>query len=89
MGLSAIVSSSASSASSASVTSLLSPVGIGVGGVFVAIALVLLLAYYDVLGASEADNATHAELRRTLVVTIIPLLFAFGGVVLFKTLQLL
>lgn len=86
MGLTAIVSSSASSASSTSVTSLVSPVGVGVGGVFVAVALILLLAYLDLLKTSELDTP---ELRRTLVLSISPLLIAFAGVVVFKALQVL
>ena len=86
MGLTAIVSSSASSASSASVTSLMSPVGVGVGGLFVAVALILLLAYLDLLKASKWDTP---ELRRTLMVTVIPLIIAFAGVVVFKALVVL
>lgn len=98
MGLSAVVSSSASSVSSTSVTSLLSPVGIGIGGGFVALALVLLLAYYDILDAHDATVPAqyayssaaydHTELKRTLVASILPLLLAFGGVVTFKALQI-
>ncbi|WP_336000308.1 hypothetical protein [Halorientalis halophila] len=92
MGLTAIVSSSASSASSsaasasASATSLTSPVGLGVGGIFVAAALVLLLAYLDLLDASRFENP---RLRRSLVATVLPLGMAFGGVVVYESLQLI
>lgn len=98
MGLTAIVSSAASSASSASsaassassaasastsVASLVSPVGMGVGSVVVAAALILLLGYYDVLDASgDADDG----MRMTLVASIVPLAMAFAGVVLFQAL---
>lgn len=90
MGLTAIVSSSASSASSAgvsaSVTSLLSPVGVGVGGIFVAGALVLLLAYLNLLDASERSLD---GVRRTVLTAVVPLLVTFAGVVLFRTMQIL
>lgn len=92
MGLTAIVSSSASSASSsaagasASVTSMLSPVGAGIGGVFVAAALIWLLAYLDLLDASELQSD---RFRQTLAATIIPLFVVFVGIVTFRTMALL
>lgn len=91
MGLTAIVSSAASSASSAgagvsaSVTSLLSPVGLGVGGIFVAAALIYLLAYLDLVDAVEEDMAA---IRRVLLAAIIPLIVVFAGIVTYHTLQL-
>lgn len=87
MGLTAIVSSSASSSAagvSSTVTSLLSPIGVGVGGIFVAVTLVALLAYLDLL-----DTTGNEETRNMVVATVIPLLFAFGGVVLFKSLAVI
>lgn len=92
MGLTAIVSSSASSASSsaasasASATSLTSPVGLGVGGIFVAAALVLLLAYLDLFDAATVENE---RLRRSLVATVVPLGLAFAGVVAYRSIQLI
>lgn len=92
MGLTAMVSSSASSASSSastaasSVISLTSPVDVGIGGVFVAVALIALLAYYDVFNARVEIDET---VRRTLLATIIPLAVAFGGVITFHTLAVL
>lgn len=74
----------ASSATSA--ISLLSPVGLGVGGVFVAASLIFLLAYLDLYDASESNDP---QLRTTLVVTIVPLLLTFGAIVLFKSLQVI
>jgi hypothetical protein len=85
MGLTAIVSSAASASSasassaSATVASLTSPVGLGVCGVFVAAAPILLLSHYDVLDAADES------IRMTLVASIVPLAIAFAGVVLFQT----
>lgn len=93
MGLTAIVSSTASSTSSASATSasmsvasLTLPVGLGIGGVFVTAAVILLLAYFDVLNATEdADES----IRMTLVASIVPLAIVFVGVVVFRTMAYL
>lgn len=92
MGATAVVSSSASSASasaagvSATVTSLLSPVGTGVGGIVVAIMLVYVLAHLDVVSAKpDGDERVH----RTLVATAIPLGLTFAGIVAFRTMALL
>lgn len=96
MGLTAIVSSAASSASSTSgaassasaasastsVASFTLPVGLGIGGVFVTVAVILLLAYFDVLNAmDDADES----IRTTLVASIVPLAIVFLGVVAFRT----
>lgn len=75
-----------SASSAASAISLLSPVGLGVGGVFVAASLIFLLAYLDLYDASESNDP---QLRTTLAVTIIPLLLTFGAIVLFKSLQVI
>lgn len=85
MGLTAIVSSSAS-AGSASATSLMSAVGLGAGGIFVAAALIFLLAYLDLFDASEKQNE---RVRTMLVATILPLGVTFGGIVVFQSLQAL
>lgn len=88
MGLTAIISSSASSSSATSLssaaTSLTSPVGMGVGGVFVAALLVGLLAYLDVFDASAVANS---RVRTMLVAIIAPLAMTFGAIVVFKSLQ--
>lgn len=96
MGLTAIVSSAASSTSSASsaassttaasastsVVSLTVPVGLGIGGVFVTAAVILLLAYFDVFTATEdADES----IRSTLIASVVPLALVFVGVVVFRT----
>jgi len=87
MGATAVVSSSASSASSsaagvsATVTSLLSPVGMGIGGIAVALALVYLLARLDVVSAKDEVDE---DVRRMLVATVIPLALTFAGIVAFN-----
>ncbi|WP_436926756.1 hypothetical protein [Halosimplex amylolyticum] len=91
MGATAVVSSSASATSSAAgvsatVTSLLSPVGTGVGGVAVAITLVYVLAHLDVVSASPDGDE---RVRQTLVAASIPLGLTFAGIVLFRTMQIL
>jgi len=58
----------------------------GIGGIFVAASLIFLLAYLDLLNASDADDP---QLRTTLVIIIIPLLLTFGGIVLFESLQVI
>ncbi|AWB28162.1 hypothetical protein [Halococcoides cellulosivorans] len=82
MGVAAITSSAAGSAT---VTSLLSPVGFGVGGVVVAALLIGLLAYLDVLTARPETDST---VRVGVIAAVIPLGLTFGAVVLFQTLQL-
>lgn len=90
MGLTAIVSSSASSASAgagvtASATSMLAPVGAGVGGVFVVAALIYLLAYLDLTDAVQVEPSV----RRALVAAVVPLFIVFAGIVTFQTLAIL
>ena len=92
MGATAVISSSASSASSsaagvsATVTSLLSPVGTGIGGIAVAVTLVYVLAHLDVVSARPEASE---RVQRTLVATAIPLGLTFVGIVAFRTLALL
>lgn len=83
MGLTAAVTSGTPSASS---LSLISTVGVGAGGIFVTALLVYLLAYLNVVEASER-NRQH--LQSLLVVASIPLAFVFVSVVAFKTLTIL
>jgi hypothetical protein len=66
-----------------SVASLLTPVGLGVGGAFVAAALLVLLAYFDVFSATEEADET---VRLTLIATIIPLTVTFIGILTFRSL---
>ncbi|PSP90571.1 hypothetical protein BRC90_01285 [Halobacteriales archaeon QS_4_69_34] len=75
-----------SSAAGVSATSLLTPVGLGVGGIFVAGVLVLSLAYFDLLDASERDAE---DIQLMLLVAIGPLSVTFGGIVTFESIQLI
>lgn len=85
MGLTAIVSSSASSTSaSTSATSLLSPVGAGVGGIFVFAALILALAYFDVF---DAADRLPDQARQTVLPVITALSFVATAIVTFHSLQ--
>jgi len=83
MGLTAVVSPSGSSGGP---LSLLSALGVGAGSVFVIAILVYLLAYLNVIEASERNRQ---RLRWLLVSVSIPLVFAFAGVVLFESLDTL
>jgi len=65
----------------ATVTSLLSPVGMGIGGIAVALALVYLLARLDVVSAKDEVDE---DVRRMLVATVIPLALTFAGIVAFN-----
>lgn len=83
MGLSAISSSTGSG---------LGPylsVGLGIGSLFLAVALVYLLAYLNLLAATELDPVVKRYVRRTVVALIVPLLVAFAGIVLLKSLMVL
>lgn len=91
MGATAVISSAASSSAvnaagvSATVTSLLSPVGAGIGGIAVAVMLVFVLAYFDC--STHPDVSDRA--RSTLFATAVPLLFTFAGIVGFRVLRIL
>lgn len=63
-------------------TSMFLTVGVGVGGVFVAVAAIFLLAYLDLLNAAEIDP----EIKKTAVVSVGPVVFTFGAVVLYHAL---
>jgi hypothetical protein len=56
--------------------------GLGVGGLFVAVALVVVLVYLDLLDASAIEDA---DLRQLLVATMMPLLVTFLFVVLYQS----
>lgn len=81
MGLTATTSSVSSTHGSA--LSLVSPVGPAVGGVFVVAALLVVLAFYDVLDATEAGDEPFQSM---LIAAIVPLAVAFVGTVLVRVL---
>jgi hypothetical protein len=55
----------------------------GVGGIFIAAALVTLLAYLDLFDASDQEDGVT---RSMIIATTIPLLLTFSGIVLFQSL---
>jgi len=61
-------------------------VGLGVGGIFVALTLVAHLGYLDLLGAAELDPERKRRMRSMLLAVVVPLLLTFGGIVLFQSL---
>ena len=69
-----------------SATSLLTPVGLGVGGIFVAGTLVLLLAYLDILDTSERDDR---DVRIILLAGASPLSITFAAIVVFESIRIL
>ena len=83
MGITAVVHSGSSSVAS---LSLLSQVGLGVGGIFVTTLLVYLLAYLKII---EASSRSKQYLRQLLVGTSVPLLVAFAGIIAFESLSII
>lgn len=81
----AVASISATPATGGSV-SLFATVGVGVGGIFVTALLVYLLAYLNVLNASERNRE---RLQSLLVAAILPLTFVFFAFVLYQSLAVL
>jgi hypothetical protein len=81
MGL--IASSSASAASS---LSLFASVGIGVGGILITGVLLYLLAYLNVVEATEHNRE---QLRSLLVAASVPLVFVFGAIIAFESLTVI
>lgn len=67
-------------------TSLFSATGVGVGGIFVAMALILLLAYLELYDASEFSNR---QIRALALSGIAPLLVTFATILLFESLFVL
>lgn len=84
MGVTAVVSSASVTEGVSAVTSLVTTVGFGVGGVFVAALLVFLLAYLNLFDASGWENQ---RVKVMLVSTVLPLSVTFGAILLFQSLQ--
>lgn len=83
MGVTAGVSSVAEGVAA---TSLFSPVGAGVGSIFVAGCLVLLVAYYNLVETTHDDQE---HVRTMLIALLGPLLLTFTGIVLFESFQVI
>ena len=73
------------SAAGVSATSLLTSIGLGVGGIFVAGALILLLAYLDILEAFERDDR---HIRILLFAGVSPLSITFAAIVVFESMRI-
>ena len=69
-----------------STLSLLSSLGVGPGSIYVTAVVVYLLAYLNIVEASEQYRQ---RLRSFLVSTSIPLVFAFIGIVIFESLTVI
>jgi hypothetical protein len=74
------------SAAGVSATSLLTPVGLGAGGIFVAGALILLLAYLDVLETAGRDAS---DVRLLLLAGVSPLSITFVAILVFESMRIL
>lgn len=65
-------------------TTLLTPTGLGTGGALIAVVLVVLLGYLNVVSArGDADP----RLRQIVIAVSVPLLATFGGVVVYESIQ--
>lgn len=84
MGSIAVATNAAGSLSS--VTSMTSAIGLGVGGVFVSVALIYLLAYFNLLDSADIE---FAPVRGFVAATIVPLALVFAGIVAFQALEIL
>jgi hypothetical protein len=58
----------------------------GIGGIFVAVTLIAVLAYLDLFDASELYNG---QIRTMLIATVLPLALTFGAIVLFESLAVI
>lgn len=83
MGMTAVYSSSSGLGES---VSLLTTPGVRIGGIFITAALVYLLAYLNVLEASEHNRR---RLRTLLVIAIFPLATVFIAIVTIETLAVI
>ena len=83
MGLTAVVSSNAQASGT---LSLLSSLGVGLGGILVTALLIYLLGYLNVV---EASVVSRRQLRSLLVVAVIPLAIVFAAIILFQSLAII
>jgi len=68
------------------VFSATSAVGLAFGGVFVTVALIFLLSVKEIVSASEYYSKNVENVLNT---PILPMLFVFFAIVIFKTLEVL
>lgn len=86
MPVTAGASGSVAGAGGASATSLFTTIGVGAGGILIAVALIFVLGYLNLLNASERDVK---RLRMLCIATAIPLSVTFGAIVTFEALAVL
>ena len=86
MSLTAAVPSAGGPSGVLAASPSLATLSAGLGGILIAGSLIILLAYLNVIDASEIENQTV----RTLLVALIPPVGAvFGAILLFRSLQAL
>lgn len=84
MGSMAVVTNAAGSATS--VTSMTSAIGLGVGGIFVSLALVYLLAYFNLI---ESSGVELAPVKRFVGAAIVPLSVVFAGIIAYQAIEII
>lgn len=62
-----------------------SAIGLGVGGVFVSLALIYLLAYFNIVDSTGVESTS---LKRFVAASVVPVAVTFAGIVAFQTLQI-
>lgn len=72
--------------STAEPLSLLLDVGYGVGGIFITVLLVYLLAYLNIVEASERSRV---RIRSLLISVSLPLAVVFTGIITFASLSII
>jgi hypothetical protein len=68
---------------------LYSALGLGIGGMFVAVVLIVHLGYLDLLKAADIEAHRVDGIRPMLVAVTVPLLLTFAGIVLYHSLMIL
>lgn len=76
----------ATSPASTELLSVFAAVGLGTGSIFITMLLVYLLAYLNVVEASERRRD---HLRSLLIAMSVPLVFVFTGVIIFQSLRII
>ncbi len=86
MSISAVVSSASASNVVSSAISMNSDTGLAIGGVLVTILLIFLLSSQEIFSASSYWNK---KISASFTMVILPLLFVFVAIVIFKVSEVL